>query len=259
VDITKRLDEQQCSPTSAFFLVSERGNFVKSADVSSSSCSSSSSSSAVKSIPILAQGDKLRLKELKMEASAKSHVKDVTIKGRVFRATPKKKFEPVFVVLKSADFFIYRTESDEKPLTILDMNLFSVRIVNRKKFIFELVPRDGGGKGEVGKGDGGLEAFHLEDPASLSNWIKLLNDVAGVRSLSTEENMDIVTPASPVVRPKNIFGGLIGDACTGGSEIPDIIRQTVEWLDQHALTVEGIFRLSGDANKIKVFLGMHVL
>ena len=106
----------------------------------------------------------------------------------MYRATPKKKFEPVFSILSRSSLCVYRNEAGEKPQVVIDMNNYSVRVVNRKKCIFELVPRDGGAKGEVGKGDGGVEAFKFDEGHGqiLVKWVQNLNNVAGVRSLSTE-------------------------------------------------------------------------
>ena len=158
----------------------------------------------------------------------------------MFRATPKKKFEGVFIILSKSNLYVYKSQEGEKPLVVINMNNYSVRVVNKKKCIFELVPRDGGAKGEVGKGDGGLEAFRFDEGQgeTLAKWVQNLNNVAGVRSLSTgsprrgENNKkkvfffffffffflplpDLFVKQEEVSRPKNIYGGMIGDACIG--------------------------------------------
>ena len=162
--------DQKFPPGSVFCLLPNQGNFVKPQDGSNAFVASvlGGRGGPRKDVPA-------------------SEVRDVAIKGKVFRASPKKKFEGVFIILSKSSLYVYKNAEGEKPLVVINMNNYSVRVVNKKKCIFELVPRDGGTKGEVGKGDGGLEAFRFDDGQgdTLAEWVQKLNNVAGVRSLST--------------------------------------------------------------------------
>eukprot|EP00211_Chloroparvula_japonica_P005088 CAMPEP_0119125028 /NCGR_PEP_ID=MMETSP1310-20130426/4438_1 /TAXON_ID=464262 /ORGANISM="Genus nov. species nov., Strain RCC2339" /LENGTH=890 /DNA_ID=CAMNT_0007115045 /DNA_START=125 /DNA_END=2797 /DNA_ORIENTATION=- len=196
--------------------------------------------------------------QLDLAASAKSHTKNVLYAAYVHRGF-KKKFEKVWVVLRTGHLFVYKTKDDPLPWTVIVMSNYMVKVVDKKKkFLFELAPLGKPVKGDPGSVEGGLEAFRMDDLEEMNKFVRVLNDNAGMRTLSTGDEGDGgKKEANTKTRPKNIFGGFIQDAVVGDEEIPEVLYTTGEILKKTAMDIEGIFRLSGDANKIRAYRELY--
>jgi len=95
-----------------------------------------------------------------------------------------------------------------------------------------------------------LELTHFEND----------KDVQVIKCKSKEELTEWVqnlTPYCVQEREQNstiIFGATLKEALKPGQLIPDIVTRCIEYVDDKALTVEGIFRLSGAQTKIDSYV-----
>eukprot|EP00007_Cunea_sp_BSH-02190019_P000380 CAMPEP_0174234324 /NCGR_PEP_ID=MMETSP0417-20130205/4106_1 /TAXON_ID=242541 /ORGANISM="Mayorella sp, Strain BSH-02190019" /LENGTH=890 /DNA_ID=CAMNT_0015312669 /DNA_START=256 /DNA_END=2928 /DNA_ORIENTATION=- len=171
-----------------------------------------------------------------LTSSAKVMQDTAEIQGVLHKQNRKKKWDRRFFALKDGYLFYFKSEKDKSPAGVIALQRYELRIVDRKRFEFELRLRPG----ETDKQESLL--IRADDAEIMNNWVGPLSASIGGESVADKVKKQ---------RPKNIFGSVLSQACTGDQLIPDLVVNCIRYLDERALSTEGVFRLSGSAKDIE--------
>lgn len=150
----------------------------------------------------------------------------------------KKKCEPKWTILKAKFLFFFKTQSDKKPIAVAQVDQFKMKLYEaddkEKKskedlqFTFELT--------------NDTETFILkcDNENHLKSWMSAVQ-----RVLDNSDGTDSGGSGG------GVFGAPLRTVVGPGQLIPEIVEQCIKYLNAKALTLEGIFRLSGSATVIE--------
>eukprot|EP01100_Stratorugosa_tubuloviscum_P001602 TRINITY_DN1363_c0_g1_i1.p1 TRINITY_DN1363_c0_g1~~TRINITY_DN1363_c0_g1_i1.p1 ORF type:complete len:760 (+),score=357.44 TRINITY_DN1363_c0_g1_i1:106-2385(+) len=172
-------------------------------------------------------------------------IKDAIAKGIATIVSGRKKLPKFFIAIHSGFFVAYKTEDDPKPTLAIPLKTFLIQTKPIKgKFCCEL---------SVDEGAKGLNTYTLtfDDPAVGNSWREALENC--------------LAASQGTVKPKRVnrkgpyFGIYLQEVVVNqdGSEIPELVEQGLRYIEQRALQLEGIFRLSGSAAAIKEYKAQY--
>jgi RhoGAP domain/PH domain/SH3 domain len=204
--------------------------------------------------------------QVNLEASIKELV-DVVTMGPLVKMNRKKKWERRWFVLSQQHLFCYRSQSDSKPTGAVPLRGYQVRLpadTKRLKLVIELFSDDD----SLDSGSAAASSSSSSSAASKQRSVYVMraqNEPAydqWVQALHAETGRPIVRPddasggggggADDDDRGDGglIFGGRLESACAPGQLVPKLVRDAIKILEERALKLEGVFRLSGSAQSI---------
>uniref|UniRef100_A0A8C3UW85 Rho GTPase activating protein 25 n=1 Tax=Catharus ustulatus TaxID=91951 RepID=A0A8C3UW85_CATUS len=144
-----------------------------------------------------------------------------------------------FFVLRGQQLLYYKDEDDAKPQGCLSLQGSTIKVVATNpeeggKFIFEIVPGVAGEQSRAGQDSCVLMA---SSQAEMEEWVKSIHRALGVA-------------------PGALFGQPLADTMAyeqklGQHQVPILVQKSAEFIREHGVAEEGIFRLPGQDNLVR--------
>ncbi|XP_016159128.1 PREDICTED: rho GTPase-activating protein 25 isoform X2 [Ficedula albicollis] len=143
-----------------------------------------------------------------------------------------------FFVLQGQRLLYYKDEDDAKPQGCLSLQGSTIKVVATNpeeggKFIFEIVPGLAGEPGRAGQDPCVLMA---SSQAEMEEWVKSIRRALGAAA--------------------GVFGQPLADTVAheqklGQPQVPVLVQKSAEFIREHGVAEEGIFRLPGQDNLVR--------
>merc|ERR1712137_347440 len=193
--------------------------------------------------------DDLLSSDLDLEAPAGSLLMNLPkVNGYLSTLNKKKKWDRWFCILIGNHLFYYKSQNDNKPTQVLNLVHYNVTHVDDKK---KKVPH---GVIEIAHDNGKEVTTHKADTGQWhKQWVENLQKCC--KEARTERDQKIAEKESGGADVGKVFCRPLEDQVevTDGSELPKIVPLCIEYIEERALDVEGIFRLSGSAVLIQEY------
>lgn len=195
--------------------------------------------------------DDLLSSDIDLEAPAGSLLMNLPkLSGYLSTLNKKKKWDRWFCILIAGHLFYYKSQNDPKPIKVLNLVQYKVTHLDDKK------KKVSQGFIEIAKENGKEASSHKADTAQWhKQWLENLQK--GCEEARQERDQKIAE------KEAGVSGEGVGKVfcCpleqqvekTDGSELPKIVPKCIEYIEERALDVEGIFRLSGSAVLIQEY------
>ncbi|XP_010162283.1 rho GTPase-activating protein 25 [Antrostomus carolinensis] len=150
-----------------------------------------------------------------------------------------KNWQQRYFVLKGQQLYYYKDEDDVKPQGCLSLQGSTIKEVASNpeeggKFIFEIIPGVTGDQNRAGQDTCVLMA---NSQSEMEEWIKSIRRVLG--------------SASGVVFGQRLAETMAYEQKFGQHQVPILVQKCAEFIREHGVSEEGIFRLPGQDNLVK--------
>ncbi|XP_025937630.1 rho GTPase-activating protein 25 isoform X1 [Apteryx rowi] len=150
-----------------------------------------------------------------------------------------KNWQQRYFVLKGQQLYYYKDEDDAKPQGCLSLQGSTIREVagtleEGGKFIFEIIPGISGDQNRAGQDPCVLMA---NSQAEMEEWVKSIRRVLG--------------SASGAVFGQRLVETMAYEQKFGQHQVPILVEKCAEFIREHGMSEEGIFRLPGQDNLVK--------
>uniref|UniRef100_A0A8C3QMA0 Rho GTPase activating protein 25 n=1 Tax=Cyanoderma ruficeps TaxID=181631 RepID=A0A8C3QMA0_9PASS len=144
-----------------------------------------------------------------------------------------------FFVLRGQQLLYYKDEDDAKPQGCLSLQGSTIKVVATNpeeggKFIFEIVPGVAGEQGRAGQDSCVLMA---SSQAEMEEWVKSIRRALG--------------SASGAVFGQHLAETMAYEQNLGQHQVPILVQKSTEFIREHGMGEEGIFRLPGQDNLVR--------
>ncbi|KFR03045.1 Rho GTPase-activating protein 25, partial [Nipponia nippon] len=150
-----------------------------------------------------------------------------------------KNWQQRYFVLKGQQLYYYKDEDDVKPQGCLSLQGSTIKEVASNpeeggKFIFEIIPGVSGDQNRTGQDACMLMA---NSQSEMEEWVKSIRRVLG--------------SASGVVFGQRLAETMRYEQKLGQHQVPILVQKCAEFIREHGVSEEGIFRLPGQDNLVK--------
>ncbi|XP_069733828.1 rho GTPase-activating protein 25 isoform X2 [Phaenicophaeus curvirostris] len=150
-----------------------------------------------------------------------------------------KNWQQRYFVLKGQQLYYYKDEDDVKPQGCVSLQGSTIKEVASNpeeggKFIFEIIPGVSGEQNRAGQDTCVLMA---NSQAEMEEWVKSIRRVLG--------------SASGVVFGQRLVETMAYEQKFGQHQVPILVQKCAEFIQEHGVSEEGIFRLPGQDNLVK--------
>ncbi|KAK2513059.1 Arhgap25 [Columba guinea] len=150
-----------------------------------------------------------------------------------------KNWQQRYFVLKGQQLYYYKDEDDAKPQGCLALLGSTVKDVASNpeeggKFIFEIIPGVSGEQNRTGQDTCVLMA---NSQSEMEEWVKCIRRVLG--------------SASGAVFGQHLAETMAYEQKFGQHQVPILVQECAEFIREHGVSEEGIFRLPGQDNLVK--------
>ncbi|XP_032568346.1 rho GTPase-activating protein 25 isoform X2 [Chiroxiphia lanceolata] len=150
-----------------------------------------------------------------------------------------KNWQQRYFVLKGQQLYYYKDEDDAKPQGCLPLQGSTIKEVASNpeeggKFIFEIIPGVAGDQPRAGQDPCVLMA---SSQSEMEEWVKSIRRVLG--------------SASGAVFGQRLAETMAYEQKFGQPQVPILVQKCAEFIREHGLSEEGIFRLPGQDNLVK--------
>ncbi|XP_027557378.1 rho GTPase-activating protein 25 isoform X1 [Neopelma chrysocephalum] len=150
-----------------------------------------------------------------------------------------KNWQQRYFVLKGQQLYYYKDEDDAKPQGCLSLQGSTIKEVASNpeeggKFIFEIIPGVAGDQPRAGQDPCVLMA---SSQSEMEEWVKSIRRVLG--------------SASGAVFGQRLAETMAYEQKFGQPQVPILVQKCAEFIREHGLSEEGIFRLPGQDNLVK--------
>ncbi|XP_053944902.1 rho GTPase-activating protein 25 isoform X2 [Cuculus canorus] len=150
-----------------------------------------------------------------------------------------KNWQQRYFVLKGQQLYYYKDEDDVKPQGCLSLQGSTIKEVVSNpeeggKFIFEIIPGVSGDQNRAGQDTYVLMA---NSQAEMEEWVKSIRRVLG--------------SASGAVFGQRLAETMAYEQKFGQHQVPILVQKCAEFIQEHGMSEEGIFRLPGQDNLVK--------
>ncbi|RMB91481.1 hypothetical protein DUI87_32060 [Hirundo rustica rustica] len=144
-----------------------------------------------------------------------------------------------FFVLRGQQLLYYKDEDDAKPQGCLSLQGSTIKVVAANpeeggKFIFEIVPGVAGEQNRAGQDSCVLMA---SSQAEMEEWVKSIQRALG--------------PAPGAVFGQHLAETMAYEQNLGQHQVPILVQKSTEFIREHGVGEEGIFRLPGQDNLVR--------
>lgn len=177
--------------------------------------------------------------------------------GPLITANHKKKWERRWCALSDGHLFYYTSMDAPSPAAVVPLRGYQLRSqldLKKKNFVFELF-QDAQHQSNAKHSTPSNYFIKANDEMSFNEWVGLLEEATGKAMIRPGEETAAATSAA--TGPKKVFGGKLEDACDPGKLVPYVVLDCIKYLEQHAMKIEGVFRLSGGAQAIKQYAAAY--
>ncbi|NXL88496.1 RHG25 protein, partial [Alectura lathami] len=179
-----------------------------------------------------------------------------------------KNWQQRYFVLRGQQLYYYKDEDDVKPQGCLSLQGSTIKEVTSNpeeggKFIFEIIPGVSGDQNRAGQDSCVLMA---NSQSEMEEWIKSIRRVLVSASggaavplhlmLDTSPLAKLLASSNPYVLSLAVFGQRLADTMAyeqkfGQQQVPILVQKCAEFIREHGVSEEGIFRLPGQDNLVK--------
>ncbi|KFP92487.1 Rho GTPase-activating protein 25, partial [Apaloderma vittatum] len=150
-----------------------------------------------------------------------------------------KNWQQRYFVLKGQQLYYYKDEDDAKPQGCLSLQGSTIKEVVSNleeggKFIFEIIPGVSGDQNRAGQDTCVLMA---NSQSEMEEWVKSIRRVLG--------------SASGAVFGQRLSETMAYEQKFGQHQVPILVQKCAEFIREHGVSEEGIFRLPGQDNLVK--------
>ncbi|XP_074664352.1 rho GTPase-activating protein 25-like isoform X2 [Strix aluco] len=150
-----------------------------------------------------------------------------------------KNWQQRYFVLKGQQLYYYKDEDDVKPQGCLSLQGSTIKEVASNpeeggKFIFEIIPGVSGDQNRAGQDTCVLMA---NSQSEMEEWVKSIRRVLG--------------SSSGVVFGQRLAETMAYEQKFGQHQVPILVQKCAEFIREHGVSEEGIFRLPGQDNLVK--------
>ncbi|XP_074930874.1 rho GTPase-activating protein 25 isoform X1 [Phalacrocorax aristotelis] len=150
-----------------------------------------------------------------------------------------KNWQQRYFVLKGQQLYYYKDEDDVKPQGCLSLQGSTIKEVASNpeeggKFIFEIIPGVSGDQNRTGQDTCVLMA---NSQSEMEEWVKSIRRVLG--------------SGSGVVFGQRLAETMAYEQKFGQHQVPILVQKCAEFIREHGMSEEGIFRLPGQDNLVK--------
>ncbi|NXH15604.1 RHG25 protein, partial [Bucco capensis] len=150
-----------------------------------------------------------------------------------------KNWQQRYFVLRGQQLYYYKDEEDVKPQGCLSLQGSTIKEVVSSpeeggKFIFEIIPGNSGEQPRAGQ-DSCVLMAHSQ--AEMEEWVKSIRRVLG--------------SASGAVFGQRLADTMAYEQRFGQHQVPILVQKCAEFIREHGVNEEGIFRLPGQDNLVK--------
>ncbi|KFV16303.1 Rho GTPase-activating protein 25, partial [Tauraco erythrolophus] len=150
-----------------------------------------------------------------------------------------KNWQQRYFVLRGQQLYYYKDEDDAKPQGCLSLQGSTIKEVASNpeeggKFIFEIIPGFSGDQNRTGQDTCVLMA---NSQSEMEEWVKSIRRVLG--------------SASGVVFGQRLAETMAYEQKFGQQQVPILVQKCAEFIREHGVSEEGIFRLPGQDNLVK--------
>ncbi|KFP97296.1 Rho GTPase-activating protein 25, partial [Haliaeetus albicilla] len=150
-----------------------------------------------------------------------------------------KNWQQRYFVLKGQQLYYYKDEDDVKPQGCLSLQGSTIKEVASNpeeggKFIFEIIPGVSGDQNRAGQDTCVLMA---NSQSEMEEWVKSIRRVLG--------------SASGAVFGQRLAETMAYEQKFGQHQVPILVQKCAEFIREHGVSEEGIFRLPGQDNLVK--------
>uniref|UniRef100_A0A8C8B0L5 Rho GTPase-activating protein 24 n=1 Tax=Otus sunia TaxID=257818 RepID=A0A8C8B0L5_9STRI len=150
-----------------------------------------------------------------------------------------KNWQQRYFVLKGQQLYYYKDEDDVKPQGCLSLQGSTIKEVASNpeeggKFIFEIIPGVSGDQNRAGQDTYVLMA---NSQSEMEEWVKSIRRVLG--------------SSSGVVFGQRLAETMAYEQKFGQHQVPILVQKCAEFIREHGVSEEGIFRLPGQDNLVK--------
>uniref|UniRef100_A0A8C5X9J1 Rho GTPase-activating protein 24 n=1 Tax=Malurus cyaneus samueli TaxID=2593467 RepID=A0A8C5X9J1_9PASS len=150
-----------------------------------------------------------------------------------------KNWQHRYFVLKGQQLYYYKDEDDPKPQGCLSLQGSTIKematnLEEGGKFIFEIIPGVAGEQSRAGQDTCVLMA---SSQAEMEEWVKSIRRVLG--------------SASGAVFGQRLAETMAYEQKFGQQQVPILVQKSAEFIREHGVSEEGIFRLPGQDNLVK--------
>ncbi|KFW11482.1 Rho GTPase-activating protein 25, partial [Eurypyga helias] len=150
-----------------------------------------------------------------------------------------KNWQQRYFVLKGQQLYYYKDEDDVKPQGCLSLQGSTIKEVASNpeeggRFIFEIIP---GASGEQNRTGQDTYVLMANSQSEMEEWVKSIRRVLG--------------SASGVVFGQRLAETMAYEQKFGQHQVPILVQKCAEFIREHGMSEEGIFRLPGQDNLVK--------
>ncbi|XP_041879073.1 rho GTPase-activating protein 25 [Corvus hawaiiensis] len=150
-----------------------------------------------------------------------------------------KNWQHRYFVLKGQQLYYYKDEDDAKPQGCLSLQGSTIKVVATNpeeggKFIFEIIPGVAGEQSRAGQDSCVLMA---SSHAEMEEWVKSIRRALG--------------SASGAVFGQHLAETMAYEQKFGQHQVPILVQKSAEFIREHGVSEEGIFRLPGQDNLVR--------
>ncbi|KFM03827.1 Rho GTPase-activating protein 25, partial [Aptenodytes forsteri] len=172
-----------------------------------------------------------------------------------------KNWQQRYFVLKGQQLYYYKDEDDVKPqvgrgrwaLPVLNLPPSCNFAQDGGKFIFEIIPGVSGDQNRAGQDTCVLMA---NSQSEMEEWIKSIRRVLGSASGGNVPLAKLLGSSNLSVLSLAVFGQRLAETMAyeqkfGQHQVPILVQKCAEFIREHGMSEEGIFRLPGQDNLVK--------
>ncbi|NWI31302.1 RHG25 protein, partial [Sula dactylatra] len=169
-----------------------------------------------------------------------------------------KNWQQRYFVLKGQQLYYYKDEDDVKPQGCLSLQGSTIKEVASNpedggKFIFEIIPGVSGDQNRTGQDTCVLMA---NSQSEMEEWVKSIRRVLGSPSGGNMPLAKILGSSNLSVLFLVVFGQRLAETMAyeqkfGQHQVPILVQKCAEFIREHGMSEEGIFRLPGQDNLVK--------
>ncbi|NXN36072.1 RHG25 protein, partial [Rhinoptilus africanus] len=169
-----------------------------------------------------------------------------------------KNWQQRYFVLKGQQLYYYKDEDDVKPQGCLSLQGSTIKEVASNpeeggKFIFEIIPGASGDQNRTGQDTCVLMA---NSQSEMEEWVKSIRRVLGSASGGNVPLAKLLGSSNLSVLSLVVFGQHLAETMAyeqkfGQHQVPILVQKCAEFIREHGVSEEGIFRLPGQDNLVK--------
>ncbi|NXE14554.1 RHG25 protein, partial [Lophotis ruficrista] len=162
-----------------------------------------------------------------------------------------KNWQQRYFVLKGQQLYYYKDEDDVKPQDVSFLLQSSLEITHKCLFVF--FPGVSGDQNRTGQDTCVLMA---NSQSEMEEWVKTIRRVLGSASGGNVPLAQLVGSSNLSVLSPAVFGQRLAETMAyeqkfGQHQVPILVQKCAEFIREHGMSEEGIFRLPGQDNLVK--------